>query len=213
MSERMVSVAVADDHEMIRVGLAQVISTNPDMAVVMQFADAHQLFAADLRAIDVILLDLNMPGSTGVASVAALSERYPDLKIVVFSLLPEESFAPRALEAGARAYLSKNASPDEVLRAIKVLARERRYIPASQQKMMDASKTGESAPLHETLAQREFEILLLLAGGSKPTEIAERLGLQIGTVTTHIHRVKKKLGARSLGELIAYAHRHRLVGY
>lgn len=210
---RRILVAIADDHVTIRIGLEQIFSTIPDTQIVAQFADGHQLFAADLRAVDVLLLDLNMPGSDGVASVAELAKRYPTLKIIVFSLLPEESFAPRALAAGARAYLSKNASPLQLVTAVEAVVAGRRYVPESQEDLLLPPQSADLAPLHAKLAKREFEILLLLAGGNKPTEIAERLDLRVGTVTTHIHRMKKKLEVRSLGDLIAYAHQHRLLGY
>ncbi len=207
-----INLAIADDHEMIRIGLERVFSLIEGMVVVARYADATELLRADLHVVDVLLLDLNMPGGDGIAVIASLTERFPDLKIVVFSLLPEESFAPRALAAGASAYLNKGQSPEEVIAAVQAVVAYGTYVPAAQEEAMLALEADRDVPLHQSLSQREFEILLLVAAGCKPVQIAERLELRVGTVSTHVHRVKRKLGARSLGDLVAYAHRHRLVG-
>jgi DNA-binding NarL/FixJ family response regulator len=206
------TVSIADDHATVRIGLEQILSTIDGLQIGPKFADVPQLLAADLQAVDLLLLDLNMPGANGVSVVTALMERFPELKIIVFSLLPEESFAPRALAAGAKAYLNKSASPAQLVEAVEAVVEGRRYVPASQEEFLLTTATTAFTPPHDRLGPREFEILLLLAGGMKPTEIAARFDLRVGTVTTHIHRLKKKLGARSLGELIAYVHQHRLLG-
>lgn len=210
MSERDIRIAVADDHSVIRMGLERLIAVMDGMTVVAQFADGYEVLQADLSGVDVLLLDLNMPGSDGIGLIEKLAAKFPALKIVVFSMLPEQSFASRALGAGAAAFLNKNRSPEEVVAAIQAVAMQKQFVPEAQQ---DTSfgETRDNAPLHAGLSSREFEILLLLARGQKPTDVAKQLGLKIGTVTTHVYRIKRKLGVHSIGDLVAYGHQHRLV--
>jgi DNA-binding NarL/FixJ family response regulator len=213
MTIPQIKVAIADDHDMIRIGLERVLTLQKDIVVTAQFRDCFGVMQADLSDVDVLLLDLNMPGVDGLSLLTAVAETNPDLRVIVYSMLPEETFAPRTLAAGAAAFLSKNQAPEEILTAIRSVASRRgQYLTESQEDLLLALEAQEGAPLHQNLSQREFEILLLIAQGKKPTEIAHQLALRIGTVTTHIHRVKRKLAANSLGDLVAYAHSHRLLG-
>jgi DNA-binding NarL/FixJ family response regulator len=211
MNRFRIRIAIADDHQMIRIGLEKIIAFMEDMSLVAQFPDATEVLQADLGGVDVLILDMNMPGSDGFTIIGSVTSKYPELKIVVFSMLPEESFAPRALASGAAAFLNKNRPPEEVVTAIRAVMKNGQYLFESQAVMMSDLETTRKPP-HESLSQREFEIFILIAGGKKPTAIAQQLDLKIGTVTTHIHRVKRKLGVHSLGEMVAYGHRHNLLG-
>lgn len=206
-----IHIAIADDHGMIRIGLERVLALMEDMRIVAQYADFNQVLQGDLRAVDVLVLDLNMPGSDGFTVLQTLSERYPDLRIVVFSMLPEDSFAPRSFAAGASGYVNKNQPPEELITAIRTVVQCGRYLSMAQEDMLLALEAKTDGPLHDSLSEREFSVLVLLAGGCKPTDVAKQLNLKMGTVTTHIFRIKRKLGAQSIGDLVAYAHRHSLV--
>ncbi len=207
-----IKVAIADDHEMIRIGLERVISIMSGMRVVAQCADANEVLRADFNSVDVLLLDMNMPGSDGLPLLKRVVERYPDLRVIVFSMLPEDSFASRALAAGAAAFVNKNQPPEQVIKAIRSAYESGRYISEAQEDLFLSLETKSDESLHDQLSQREYEILLLISAGRKPTDIAESLDLRVGTVSTHIHRIKRKLGVNSLGEIVAYGHRHRLMG-
>lgn len=209
----MIRVFIADDHAVVRHGMRLLISETPDMQVVGEAADGREvLVAAEREEWDVLLLDLSLPRVSGTEVVRRLHEKRPSLAIVVLSMYPEDQYAVRLMREGALAYISKNRPSDELLAAIRNAARGGRYITQTvAAQMLEAPRRSEKLA-HEALTAREYQIFILVANGGTVTEIAAELNLTLGTVSTHLHKVKEKLGARSVADIVGYAHRMGLVG-
>lgn len=204
----MPRVIVADDHVLIREGLRKVLAREADMQVVGEAADFGTLtMLVQKTPADVLLMDINMPGAGAHETLASIRRDYPDLAVVVLSMMPEEQVALDMLTGGAAAFVSKEAAADELVAAIrKALSGHRDLTPQFPQ----PRRPGRLPP-HGLLSPREIEVLRLIASGLAVKEIAARLELSISTVHTHRARILAKLQLRSDVELSRYAMRERLV--
>ena len=206
-------IVVVDDHALFRTGLQQAIATQPDMQLVAECA-AGQEVAATLQAhpCDVLLLDLSLPDMSGLDLLPQLQRAHPQLAVLMLSGYPETQFGLHALRAGASGFISKTTEPAELLRAIRTVARGSRYI---SQGLTDVLVNGlgnaGDGPLHQSLSQREFQILCKLAEGLGVTTIGAELNLSVKTISTYRSRVLTKLGLNSNADLVAYAIRHQLL--
>jgi DNA-binding NarL/FixJ family response regulator len=208
----MIRIAIVDDHAMVRAGLRQFFADQPDFEVVGEAASGRG--ALDLvRAggIDVLLLDISMPDQSGVDALAAIQARVPTLPVLILSGLPEAHFATRLLRQGASGYLNKDCDPDEVVKAIRTLARGRKYISASVAERLAEGLGGADALPHEQLSERELQVFLHLAQGETIGHVAQTLSLSVKTVSTYRARIMQKMGLTSNSDLTYYALKSGLI--
>jgi two-component system invasion response regulator UvrY len=198
---------VADDHAIVRKGIIQVLQDSPDLLVQGEAASgAEVLERVRAEDWDGVVMDLSMPGTSGLDLIKQLRALRPRLPILVLSVHPEDQYALRVLKAGAGGYLTKESVPDELVRAIRKVCAGGRYVSAELAERLAFSMGAdvERAP-HEQLSDREFQVLRLMASGLTPTEISERLCLSVKTVSTYRTRLLEKLRLRTSAELVRYA--------
>jgi DNA-binding NarL/FixJ family response regulator len=205
----MIRVLLADDHQIVRDGLRGILAAQADVEVAGEAADGDQALAL-VRAndYDVAVLDLSMPGLSGLDLVKRLKREKPQLRLLVLSMHGEQQYAARALKAGASGYLTKDSASAQLIGALRKVAAGGVHVSDTAAASLVAGVSG--AP-HEALSDREFEVLKLLAGGASPTDIARQLHLSVKTVSTHKTRVLEKLGLGGTAELVRYALEHKLV--
>lgn len=210
----MITVVIADDHPVVRAGLRQIVAAQPDMQVAGEAADGDGVLTvlAASRA-DVLLLDLTMPGAPFPALLKHVRARHPGVRVLVMSMHPEDQFAGRALREGAAGYLTKERTPQDLVEAIRRVARGGTYVSPDFAEQLAASLDGRRPALaHEALSDREHEVLRLIGAGKTVGEIAAQLTLSPKTVSTYRTRILQKLGLRTSAELIRYALQHQLAG-
>ncbi|HEX2333044.1 MAG TPA: response regulator transcription factor [Burkholderiales bacterium] len=205
----MIRVLIADDHNIVRDGLKRILAATPDLQVAAEASSGDEALAAvKANDYDVAMLDMSMPGLSGIDLIKRLKLEKPKLRILVLSMHGESQYAARALKAGAAGYLSKDSAAEVLLGALRKIAAGGVHIgDAAAASLLQA---GDKPP-HESLSDREFEVMRLLVEGLGPTEIGERLHLSVKTVSTHKTRILDKLGLGSTAELVRYAMEHRLV--
>ncbi len=205
----MIRILVADDHSIMRDGLKRILAASADLQVAGEAADGDAALAlAKANDYDVAMLDLSMPGLSGLELIKRLKIEKPKLRILVLSMHGEQQYAARALKAGASGYLNKDSAAELLVSAIRKIAGGGVHIgEAAAASLVSA---GGKAP-HEALSDREFGVLRLLVEGLSPTEIAARLHLSVKTVSTHKTHILEKLELGSTAELVRYALEHRLV--
>ncbi|MFM6985558.1 MAG: response regulator [Hydrogenophaga sp.] len=200
------SVLIADDHAMVRQGLARIIDSEPGLRVAAQAIDGHStLQALEQTPADVLLLDLTMPAPSGVELVRTIRERHPGQRILVLSMHNNPRIARAAIEAGANGYLTKDSDPDVLLHAVRLVARGGHYMDPG---LMEAILFAPATTPPERLSPREQEVLRRLAAGQSNIDIARALYLSEKTVSTHRARLRAKLGLNSLADLLRYAQEH-----
>ena len=204
----MIRVLLADDHEIVRDGLKRILAATTDVQVAGEAASGDAALAlAKANDYDVALLDMSMPGLSGIDLIKRIRLEKPKLRILVLSMHGEQQYAARALKAGAAGYLTKESAAEMLLGALRKVATGGVHVS-------EAAAAGlvsaERAP-HQNLSDREFEVLRLLAGGRSPTEIAEQLHLSVKTVSTHKAHVQEKLGLGGTADLVRYALEHKLI--
>lgn len=208
----MIRVFLVDDHAVLRAGLRRLLEDEDDMQIAGEAAGGVEaLSKLATIACDVVVLDLSLPGRSGFDVLTEIRARRPDLKVLVLSVYPESQYAARLLKAGAAGYLSKGRSSDDVLEAIRTVAKGRRYLThTAAERILDLEQHRGQLP-HETLSERESEVFRRIAEGASPTDIAAEMKLSGSTVSTYVARIKQKLDVTSLGEIVQYAYRHKLV--
>lgn len=200
----MIRVVIADDHALVRGGLKALLEGTPDIRAVAEVGDADALFTtlASTPA-DVLLLDISMPGPGFTETLERLARDHRRVRTVVVSMHPEDRFAMRAFRAGARGYVEKRRSAEDVIDAIRRVFVGRRYVsPALAERLVTGAEREGS--LHETLSDREFEVLRALAAGEAPKDIALRLDVSPKTVSTYRARILEKTGLSSTADLVRY---------
>jgi len=209
----MIRLAIADDHPIVREGLRRIVSDGDGVLVsgeASSAAELHRLLAA--APVDVLLLDVSMPGSTFVETLREIRKLHPTTRVLVLSVHPEDQWAMRALQAGASGYLTKDHSPEQLLEAIRRVARGGKYVSATLAERLAGlvGSAGAQAP-HERLSDREFEVLRALGGGMTVKDVAEQLHLSSKTVSTYRARLLEKMGLRSKADLVRYVREHQLL--
>jgi DNA-binding NarL/FixJ family response regulator len=209
-----VRLVIADDHPVVREGLKYLVSQHRDMVLVGEAEDAPStLEACRTTAVDVLLLDVSMPGMAVVDLIRALRGAGRSPRILVLSVHPERHYARRVLQAGADGYLTKNHSPTALAEAIRQVHAGRKYVtPALAEELALSLSEGMPLVAHEALSNREYEVLRRLGGGVRVNEIAQDLALSPKTVRTYRSRILEKMNIRSTAELIFYAVQNGLVG-
>jgi len=209
----IIRILIADDHQIVRAGLTQFLADHGDMEVAGEASSGDELLAMIRREkYDVILLDIAMPGKNGIDCLRIIRQIDPKLPVLVLSGYPEAHYAVNLLRSGASGYVSKNAEPDELLRAIRIVARGRRYLSESAADLVSSelANPGERQ-LHETLSEREFQIFRKLATGESPTQIADELNLSVKTVSTYRARVLEKMNLKTNADLTYYSIKNELL--
>lgn len=213
----MIRILVADDHNLVREGLKQILSANADLVVAAEALDGDQCLAR-VRAedFDLVLLDMSMPGLSGIDLVRRLKLEKPKLRILVLSMHGEQQYAVRAFKAGASGYLTKDSASGQLVAAIRKIAAGGIYIsPAAAEQLAIGAMGAGSEPgdlPHRSLSDREFGIFRMLVAGTSITDIGETLHLSVKTVSTHKTRVLRKMNMASTAELVRYALEHKLLG-
>lgn len=208
----MIKVLIADDHAIVRGGIRQIIATTSDIVVSAEAAQGSEV-VDKLRAcpVDLLLLDMTMPGISGVDLIRRVRAELPSLPVLVLSIHDEAQVASRALRAGATGYLTKDSDPEVLLAAIRKIANGGRFIdPKLVDAMVFETHRGDVPP-HELLSDREFQVLQMLASGKSINDIAEACALSAKTISTHKMRLMQKLGLANNAEVIRYALRHGLI--
>jgi len=207
MMERKTRVMIVDDHEIIRMGLRKILGRFDDIEIVSEAENAEQLLQTIAATnVDVIILDIDLPGRSGLAVLSDLKTLNPVARILLLSMFPEDTYAVRALKAGASGYVSKKALTDELVTAIRRIAQGGTYVNAAvaEQLINEVRKPNYQEP-HLGLSSREFEVLRLIASGKSVGTIAEQLSLSVHTVTTYRSRLMQKMDMKSNAELVRYA--------
>ncbi len=209
----MLKIALCDDHPIFREGLRRILREQPDFSVeVVVGSGAELLREAAARRLDVIILDIALPDMSGLDVLKELQTSGKRTAVLMLSMYPEQHYARRVLKAGAAGYLQKESPQEQVLEAVRTVAKGGKYITASlvQDLVTDLDDTREKAP-HELLSDREYQVLCLLGAGKRTKEIAGSLGLSLPTVSTYRARLFEKLGLSSTADLVRYALEHGLV--
>jgi DNA-binding NarL/FixJ family response regulator len=210
----MIRVLIADDHAIVRAGLKQLFALAPDLQVAGEAANGAEVLEQLSRCpIDLLLLDLNMPGLNGASLLARVKARHPELPVLVFSMHNEPQVAASMLKAGANGYITKDCEPEVLLAAMHKVARHGNYLdPGIAEKMAFDATSSSQRPPHTYLSQRELEVLRLLTTGLGVNDIAAQLSISGKTVSTHKARLMEKLNLSSMADLMRYAMQHGLLG-
>ena len=209
----MIRIVLADDHAIVREGLKRIVGEVPDFQVAGEAADGTQVMTA-VRGLDfdVLVLDLSMPGRSGMELIKLVKSEKPKLRILVLSMHQEMQYAVRAIKSGASGYLTKESAPAQLEQAIRKIAGGGAYISAevAEQLALGAMPGGGGGLPHESLSDREFEVFRALVAGDAVSDIAAKLNLSVKTVSTHKANLMQKLGLHNQTELVRYALKHGL---
>jgi DNA-binding NarL/FixJ family response regulator len=209
----MIRLVIADDHAIVREGLKRIVGDVPDLEVVGEAADGGGVLAAVRgQEFDVLVLDLSMPGRSGMELIKQVKTEKPKLRILVLSMHQEMQYAVRAIKSGASGYLTKESAPAQLEQAIRKIAGGGAWISSevAEQLALGAMPGAADAAPHESLSDREFQVFRLLVDGLAPGEIASQLNLSVKTVSTHKANLMNKLGLQSATDLVRYALKHGL---
>ena len=205
----MTRILIADDHKIVRDGLKRILAATADLEVAGEAASGDEALAlVKANDYDIAMVDMSMPGLSGIALIKRLKAEKPKLKVLVLSMHGEHQYAARALKAGASGYLTKDSAAEQLLGALRKIAGGGVHISDAA---ASALVSAQAVTSHESLSDREFEVMRLLVEGLGPSEIGERLHLSVKTVSTHKTRILEKLGVGSTAELVRYALEHKLI--
>ena len=209
----MIRIAIVDDHALIRAGLREFFADQSDFTVVAEAANGRE--ALDIvrkAAVDVIVLDISMPGQSGIDVLLAIKARAPDLPVLILSGFPEAHYATTMLRQGASGYLNKDCDPDELVRAIRTVHRGRKYVSiAVAEQLAGGLNACGDKPLHEHLSKRELQVFLRLAKGETIGQMADNLSLSVKTIGTFRSRIMEKMKLVSNSDLTYYALKNGLI--
>jgi DNA-binding NarL/FixJ family response regulator len=206
-------VLLVDDHAVVRNGLRSVLTATRRISVEAEAATAREgVRMAAERSFDAVILDVSLPDMSGIEALKLMRSDRPKLPVVMFSMHSDREYCLRALRAGALGYVTKQGAPEEIVKAIETVSVGRRYVsPSIAEHLVGAAISGDDGrPPHESLSDREFEVLRRIASGETPTQIAERLCLSVKTVSTYRTRLLEKLGLDNNSQVIKYAVEHGL---
>jgi two-component system invasion response regulator UvrY len=202
----MKRIIIADDHEIVRAGLKQIIADDPDLLVEGEASDGQELLEKlRKKKFDLVLLDMKMPGRSGLEILKQLKIEHPSLPVLVLSMHSEEQYAVRTIKAGASGYITKETAPDKLLEAIRRVCGGGKYISQSlAEKLADSISDSQSKPPHEYLTDREFQVMSMIASGKTISDIARELFLSVKTISTYRQRILEKMSMKNNAELTHY---------
>lgn len=209
----MINVVIADDHSIVRRGFRQVMEEEPDIRVVGEAADGPQLLAWLRQGhCDIVVLDLSMPGQSGIDLLEDLRAQYPEIAVLIMSMYPEDQYAVRVLKSGAAGYMNKEHAAESLAAALRTIAAGGRYVSPTLAEMLAFNLSADATQTpHETLSNREYQVLLRLAQGKTASAIAAELSISVKTVSTYRARILEKLNLNSNAEMVRYALEHSLI--
>lgn len=209
----MIKILIADDHPIVRRGLRQILAEEPDVGVVGEAGTAQKVLELVRKQHwDVVVLDITLPGKSGLDVLKELKQERPKLPVLVLSVHPEEQYAVRVLRAGAGGYMTKEKAPEELIKAITKVLQGGKYLSESlAEKLAFDLETDAERPLHETLSDREYQVMLMIASGKTATQISKKLHLSVKTISTYRARILEKMRMKSNAELMRYAIQNRLI--
>ncbi len=209
----MIRLLIADDHAVVRKGMKQILADTRDIVVADEAGNGREaLEKIRKNDYDMVLLDISMPGRDGLEVLKELKNLKPKLPVLMLSMYPEEQYAVRSLRSGASGYLTKDSAPDELISAIRKVSAGGKYVSASLAEKL-ALKLGADLekPFHETLSDREYQVMCMIASGKTVKEIGEELSLSVKTVSTYRARILMKMRLKSNADLTRYAIDNKLV--
>ncbi|HPC02948.1 MAG TPA: response regulator transcription factor [Syntrophales bacterium] len=211
---KKIRILIADDHPIVRAGFKQVLSETPDMQVTDEAGNGQEAMACvRKKKLDVVLLDISMPGRSGLEVLKELKDEKPKLPVLILSMYPEEQYAIRALRAGASGYLTKASAPNELISAIRKVAEGGKYVSATLgERLTEFLGSDMTRPPHELLSDREYQVMLMIASGKTVSSIAEDLCLSVKTISTYRTHILEKMRMKNNAEITFYAVRNGLVG-
>jgi DNA-binding NarL/FixJ family response regulator len=213
MSNEKIKIIIADDHAIVREGLKQIVAEEKDMIVCGEAEDAATLMELlKKEKWSIVVLDINMPGKSGLEALKEIKQFYPDLPVLILSMFSEDQYGLRAIKAGASGYLKKVSAPTELVIAIRKIVSGRKYInPELAEKLAENLENHKNNLLHEKLSDREYQIMCNIALGKSAEEIAAELSLSINTIYTYRNRILEKMSMKSNVELTQYAIQNKLI--
>lgn len=206
-------VLIADDHQIVREGLKRILNTASDIEEVSEAENAQQLLnLIRTKNWDVVILDINMPGKSGLDVLKEIKHEYPKLPVLILSMYPESQFAVRVLKQGASGYITKASAASELMQAVRKVYQGGKYIsPTVADKLAEALKTETDKASHELLSDREFQVFKSIATGMTVGEIAVELNLSVKTISTYRTKILDKMKLRNNADIVQYAVRYKLV--
>lgn len=203
----MIKILIADDHAIVRQGLRNILMDTPDMDLAGEATNGNEALTKILEdEWDVVLLDMSMPGKTGMEVLKQIRREQKNLPVLILSMHPENQYAIRALKAGASGYITKGCPPEQIITAIRQVSKGGKYItPSLAEKLARALDPGISDIPHEQLSDREYQVFEMLSSGKKISDIANRLSLSAKTVSAHRANILKKMNMENNAELMYYA--------
>lgn len=205
-------VLIADDHQLIREGIKYMLSEAPEIGTIGEAKNAVEIFEQiEKQPWDVLVLDINLPGRSGLDVLKELRAKHPKLPVLILSMYPEDQFAVRVIKAGAAGYLTKSSAAKELVDALRKIASGGKYINAAvAEKLAEAVDDGISSTPHERLSDREFEIFKLIGSGKTVGEIAELLNRSVKTISTHRTHILEKMNLHNNADIMQYVLEHKL---
>lgn len=209
----MIRVLIADDHPLIRSGLRHILEQEADFGPPGEAENSDQtLERIEEKTWDIVILDIGMPGRSGLETLSEIKRLHPGLPVLILSMHSEEQFALRAIKAGANGYITKSDASAELIGAIRRILRGRKYVSAGLAEVLaNAINSGEDRPLHETLSDREYHVVCRIASGKSVSEIAEETDLSVKTISTYRSRALEKMKMHTNSNLMRYAIRNGLI--
>jgi len=206
-------ILIADDHAVVRRGLKEILADALPGAEFSEAGNGDEVLShLGKSTISLLVLDISMPGRSGMDVLREVKYSYPRLPVIILSCQPEEQYAMRCLRAGAAAYINKESAPEELALATRKILSGGRYVSASlAEKLIDNLDEGASKPLHELLSDREFEVMKMIAAGVPLTEIGDRLHVSVKTISTYRARIMEKMQMKSNAEVTRYAMTQSLI--
>jgi len=205
----MITILITDDHPIVRKGIRQLLEDDPDerFGSIEEAGSGKEMFEKlQVQHFDLVLLDISLPGRSGLELVSDLRKVYPDTAVVILSIYPEEQYALRALKLGASGYLTKASAPEELIAAVIKASNGEKYITSGLAEKIAFNLIEEKeTPLHENLSVRELEVVSLLASGKTLSKIAAELSLSPKTISTYRERILEKLNIKTTSDIIRYA--------
>lgn len=202
----MISILIADDHSVVREGVKHILSDMPE-AVISEAGNGQEVLdKIRKKDYDLVLLDIAMPGKDGLDVLRDIKSGMPHTKVLILSMFPEEQYALRALKSGASGYLTKESIPEELIKAIRKVLRGGKYISSEfSDKILSSLDNDTEKPVHESLSNREYQVMRMIASGKTLSEIADELFLSVKTVSTYRTRILKKMNLKNNAEIMHYA--------
>ncbi|RJP62554.1 MAG: DNA-binding response regulator [Ignavibacteriales bacterium] len=207
----MIKILIADDHSIVRQGLKQIVAEENDINVCAEAGNSVELFERlNKPECDIVILDINMPGKSGIEILKDIKLLKPDLPVLILSMYGEEQYGVRAIKAGASGYLKKVSAPEELVKAIRKIISGGKYItPALAERLADSLENYNKLP-HEILSDREYEIMCKIALGKTAEEIAEDLSISVHTVYSYRNRIFEKMNFKSNVDVSNYVSKNKL---